>query len=367
VPAAVVIVGVLAAWTSGARQGAEPLGDRSLGAVAAQYRSGDRGVAIATVGLWTQGEVERETEGLLESLRAQAKAGASEPAQVDATVRASVALMSDAALRALRQADPRRARWELGAAARLVHDMPTAADFSARFYELAGLMLHRIGDLAGAYEILSEGRRRAGDDAGLLLARGAVIETAAALRTYEPPDAQRWPRGSRDEPRFVIEGEECAGGRLPRTDLADAQAALTQALQREPGLLEARLRLGRVLLLRGKVLDALPELERVGRESSDPAQVYMARMFEGRCRERLGDARGAATAFAAATERVPGAQAGLVALGRALDRLGENQRARSAFGGAMQPEAVRDPWLKYLGGQPDRIFSLAGELRSLVP
>jgi tetratricopeptide (TPR) repeat protein len=344
VPAAVVIVGVLAAWTSGARQGAEPLGDRSLGAVAAQYRSGDRGVAIATVGLWTQGEVERETEGLLESLRAQAKAGASEPAQVDATVRASVALMSDAALRALRQADPRRARWEL-----------------------AGLMLHRIGDLAGAYEILSEGRRRAGDDAGLLLARGAVIETAAALRTYEPPDAQRWPRGSRDEPRFVIEGEECAGGRLPRTDLADAQAALTQALQREPGLLEARLRLGRVLLLRGKVLDALPELERVGRESSDPAQVYMARMFEGRCRERLGDARGAATAFAAATERVPGAQAGLVALGRALDRLGENQRARSAFGGAMQPEAVRDPWLEYLGGQPDRIFSLAGELRSLVP
>jgi hypothetical protein len=101
--------------------------------------------------------------------------------------------------------------------------VPTAAGFSARFHVLAGLMLHLIGDLAGAYEILSEGRRRAGDDAELLLALGAVIETAAALRTYELPEAGSRPRGSRDEPRFVIEGEEGAGGRLPRTDLADAQ------------------------------------------------------------------------------------------------------------------------------------------------
>ena len=123
----------------------------------------------------------------------------------------------------------------------------------------------------------------------------------------------------------MIEGEEGAGGRLPRTDLADAQAALTEALQRDPSLLEARLRLGRVLLLRGKPHDALPELERIARESSNPAQIYMAKMSEGRC------------------------------------------RAQNAFGEAMQPQVDRDPWLDYLKGQPDRVDSLAGELRSLIP
>ncbi len=364
--AGVVIVGILAAWTSGAAQGAHSESDCSLRAVTAVYRTGDRDAAVATVGLWTQRQVETQTERLLDSLRADANTGTAKPTEVDVTIRASVTLMNDAALRAVRQADPRRARWELAAAARLLHDMPTTPDFGARFYEFAGLTFHSIGDLASAYEMLSEGLRRAGDDPGLLLGLGAVIETAAALRNYELRDGRR-PSGWREEPQFVIEGEEGAGGRLPRTDLADAQAALTKALQRDPSLLEARLRLGRVLLLRGKPRDALPELERIGRESSNPAQIYMAKMFEGRCRQRLGDAQGAAAAFAAAIERLPRAQAGLVALGRALDGLGENQRAQKAFGEAMQPEVDRDPWLDYLKGQPDRIDSLAGELRSLIP
>ena len=288
--AVVVIVGILAAWTSGAPQGASPASDGSLRAVTALYRTGDRETAVAAVGLWTQRQVEGRTEQLLDSLRADANAVTAKPTEVDATIRASVALMNDAALRSIKQADPRRVRWELAAAVRLLHDMPTTPDFSARFYESAGLTLHFIGDLAGAYEMLSEGRRRAGDHSGLHLGLGAVIETAAALRTYGLRQG-RPPSGSREEPQFVIEGEEGAGGRLPSADLADAQAALTKALQRDPSLLEARLRLGRVLLLRGKPREGLAELERVGRESSNAAQIYMARMFEGRCHERLGDTR----------------------------------------------------------------------------
>jgi tetratricopeptide (TPR) repeat protein len=364
--AVVVIVGILAAWTSGAPRGASLEGDRSLPAVTALYRTGDRAAAVATVGLWSQRQVEAETERLLDSLRREARGRTAEPAEVDATIRASVALMTDASLRALGQADPRRVRWAVTAAARLLHEMPTSPDFAARFYEAAGLALHFIGDLAGAYEMVSEGRRRVGDDAGLLLALGAVIETAAALRTYELPAGRR-PSRAREEPQFVIEGEEGAGGRLPRTDLADAQAALTRALQRDASLLEARLRLGRVLLLRDKAREALPELELVGRESSDPAQVYMARMLEGRCRDRLGDAQGAAEAFEAAVALVPRAQAGLVALGRARDRMGENRRAQDAFAEAMEPESDPDPWLDYLKGRHDRIDSLADHLRSLIP
>ena len=93
----------------------------------------------------------------------------------------------------------------------------------------------------------------------------------------------------------------------------------------------------------------------------------MARLFEGRTRERLGDPRGAATAFAAAVDRFPQGQAALVALGRALDRLGEGTRAQEAFDRALQAEVQRDPWLDYIKGQPDRIDALLEELRRLVP
>jgi tetratricopeptide (TPR) repeat protein len=93
----------------------------------------------------------------------------------------------------------------------------------------------------------------------------------------------------------------------------------------------------------------------------------MARMFEGRCRERLGDLQGAAAAYTAALDRAPRAEAGLLALGRVLDQLGEARRAQQAYDDALEPARDPDPWLDYLKGQPDRIDELLGVLRSLVP
>ena len=373
--AAVVVLGLLAAGNGPVVQAAEPGSVRSLREVTEQYRS-DREDAVATVALWTQREVEAGTQGLLEAVGAAkvaalaGQATREEVAQAEATLPAAAALLSDAALHALDRGDPRRARWELQAAARLAHatrSTPAFEGFARRFYLVAGVMLHGMADVAGAYKMLAEGRRLAEDDAELLLAHGAVSETIAALRRYDLPEEPRRQLGSLDEPQFVIEGELDEGGPLPRADLADAQALYAKALKQDPGLLEARLRLGRVLLLRGRPREALPELEHVGRESPRPSQCYMARLFEGRTRERLGDPRGAATAFAAAVDRVPRGQSALVALGRALDRLGEGTRAQEAFDRALQAEVQRDPWLDYIKGQPDRIDALLEELRRLVP
>jgi tetratricopeptide (TPR) repeat protein len=376
VTAAVVLLGLLAEWNAPVAQAAGAGTARSLEEVTEQYRRVDREEAIATVALWTQGEIEAGTQGLLEAVeavKAAALAGHAtqdEVAQGEATLPTAAALLSDAALRALHHGDPRRARWELRAAARLAHATRSTgglAGFTRRFYLVAGLMLHGMADLTGAYEMLSEGQRQTEDDAELLLALGAVCETIAALRTYELPEGPRRQQGLRDEPQFMIEGELGESGRLPRTDLADAQALYAKALRQDSGLLEARLRLGRVLLLRGRPREALPELERVLRGSPRPAQSYMARLFEGRTRERLGDPQGAAAAFAAAVERAPSGQSALVALGRALDRLGEGTRAQEAFESALRAETQRDPWMDYIKGQPDRIDTLLEELRRLVP
>jgi tetratricopeptide (TPR) repeat protein len=367
---AVVVLGLLSVWKAPHVQAAETVNARSLGELAEHYRGAGREDALTTVALWTQREVEAETQGLLEAVEAAALGEDATPG--GATLLAAAGLLGDSALRALHRGNRRRTRWELQAAARLVSGARSTGDvsgFARGFYLVAGLMLHAMGDLAGAYEMLSEGRRHAEDDAELLLALGAVSETIAALREYELPEGARGRRDSRDGARFAIEGNAGEGGRLPRVTLSDAQALYAKALRQDPDLLEARLRIGRVLVLRDQPREALPELERVWRESPRSAQYYMARLFEGHARERLGDPQGAATAYSAAADRVPQAQCALVALGRALDRLGEGTRAQEAFDRAirLRAQARNDPWWDYLGGQPDRIDGLFEELRRLVP
>jgi tetratricopeptide (TPR) repeat protein len=372
---AVMVLGLLSIGNTNDAQAVEAAPAWSLAELTQLYVSVDREEAVAHVAVLTQSEVEAETQGLLETLEAVAlaeDATQDEVEQAERTLRAAAALLSDAAGRALYRGDMRRPRWELDNAARLVRGMRPSArggGFARRFYLLAGLMLHGIADLAAAHEMLSEGQQLAGDDPELLLALGAVSETIAALRTYDLPDGARRPPDVLDRPGFVIEGRTGEGGPLPQATLADAQALYSKALQRDSGLLEARLRLGRVLLLRGKPQEALPELQRVGRESSRPSQCYLARLFEGRAREQLGDLQGAAAAFTEAGTLAPGAQSALVALGRALDRLGEGARSQAAFDEAMlrETEAQLDPWWDYMRGQPDRIKDVLEELRGQVP
>jgi tetratricopeptide (TPR) repeat protein len=360
VTTAAVILGLLSAWGSPRDGPAAPTPAPSLAELAEQYRTADREDAVARAELLTRPEVEAEAERLRE---AATRARSAE--QGDATLLGATALLTEVARSALHRGRYPRTRWELQTAARLVgaaRSAKDASDFAGRFYLVALLMLHETADLAAAYEMLADGRSHVGDDAELLLAQGAVSETIATLRNYE----------GRDEPKpsgLVIEGEPGEPEPLPHTGLADAQALYEAALQREPGLLEAHLRLGRVLLLRGGPKEALPELERVARESPRPDQRYMAHLFEGRAREALGDVPGAARAFAAAAADVPRAQSALVALGRALDRLGQAARSQEAFDRAMlsEAQAPQDPWLNYILGQPRRIDALLEELRRRVP
>jgi len=364
-----VILGLALALGAGA--GSSQAGasgrQRSLVELAEVYRAVDRERAVAVVALWDRETVEAETQRLIETQVPDEPAGTHQ-----ARLLAAAALLVDSALLDLDVGSSGRTRWELQSAARLVEATsfaPGSVAFAQRFYLVAGLMLHRMADLGSAHEMLSDGLGHVEDDAQLLLALGAVSETIVSLRTYEPPLEARGRRGTGTATHYVIEGQGGGGGPLPRTSLAEVQALYARALARDPDLLEARLRLGRVLLLRGRPGEALPELERVGRESPQPAQCYLARLFEGRAREELDDLRGAAAALEAGVECAPHAQSGLVALGRALDRVGEGTRAQQAFDRALNldSETQADPWWDYIRGQPDRTDGLLAELRRLVP
>jgi tetratricopeptide (TPR) repeat protein len=354
---------VLAQVTGGAAPVASSsASDRSLAELAEAYRSADRERAVVAVTLWERERLNAEVRSFLEEARLEASA------QRGATRLAAVALLTDSAMLDLGDGDSLRARRELQSAARLMEAgrlEGSAAVFARRFYLLAGLALHRGVELQAGYALLVQALRLDKDDPELLTALGAITETVAALRQYErSPD-------SRDRSIMRLGGyssEDGHEGSLPSASLAEAEARYEQAVALDPGLVEARLRLGRVRLMSGRAREALPDLEWVAAEARRAGQRYLARLFEGRARERLGDLAGAADAYRAATVCAPRAQTGLVALGRVLGRLGDTAGALEALERASQPDPrAQDPWWNYQMGQPERLDELLLELRGLVP
>jgi tetratricopeptide (TPR) repeat protein len=270
-------------------------------------------------------------------------------------------LLTESALREMGEGRFPRSHWLIENAARLMQATTAGAagsDFDRRFYLLAGLALHAGGALEPAHRVLLHGLRFVDErDPELLTALGAVTESVAALRQYDSPE----PSGRPLRPGGY-ETESGGGGSLPRASLAEAQGYYERARSADPGLVEARLRFGRVRLLRRQPQAAIAELARVAVASATPAQRYLGHLFEGRANEAIDDQRGAAAAYRNAVTQV-GAQTGWLALARALDRLGDTPAAQDALARACSAADTEDPWWDYLSGQPSRLDALLVNLR----
>ena len=187
-------------------------------------------------------------------------------------------------------------------------------------------------------------------DRDLRLAHGALAE----LRTL--PDAVR------DSPRL-----KAFDTPLPReTVLAQEEArrlnvavrTYEELLAADPDVLEAHLRLSRLLLRLGRHDDAEPHLRRVAALEPDGRQTYLSQLFLADVRERRGDRAGAITAYGAAQAAWPAAQAPAIGLARlhALD--GDGARARltlTAIHVERDPHERSDPWVGYMGCQAWRL------------
>ncbi len=163
-----------------------------------------------------------------------------------------------------------------------------------------------------------------------------------------------------------------------RPSLQVADRAFRAALSAAPDLDEARVRLGRVLLLQSKPDDAL-ETFRPVRDRLDRGFAYLVRMFEGEAYEQRSDASRAQESYAAAHDMMPHAESAIVALGNlafargrrveALDILKRLNDA-SAAGTSKDPWVWRaqgaDPWGWYHFGTNWRFPTYLAKLRSLV-
>lgn len=192
---------------------------------------------------------------------------------------------------------------------------------------LAGSTL-ALWNLHSAEGFARKGLKQLPKDAELLLLSGCVQEAIATQRSLE---------GDSD------------GARRSR---ADAERLYRDALSADSEVVEARLRLGRVLLEQERVDEAELPLETVASGAGDRAQRYLAWLFLGRLHERRRRPEQAAHAYEQALALYPDAQAARLGLALVEDKQADAAAAHlTLLEGFTKPQqtdtARRDPWCEY--------------------
>ena len=134
--------------------------------------------------------------------------------------------------------------------------------------------------------------------------------------------------------------------------LDDAEKSYERALAMDATLVEARVRLGRVRLLKGSYDGALRTLEEVPASAGDALQ-YLAWLFAGDALEHLGKVTEARTRYEAAARLLPHAQSAQMAL--AYNQYAGGARTEAdgrvrEFATDRRGRDDSDPWFSYLLG-----------------
>jgi tetratricopeptide (TPR) repeat protein len=189
-------------------------------------------------------------------------------------------------------------------------------------------------------------RKSLGDYAELLLASGALEELA-------------WTLQHEQQSQLGVNG-----------DLKEAESAYRRALILNPKLIEAQLRLGRVLTLRDKPDDAVRALEQLRPDNTEGGFLYLARLFEGAAFEQQGQMDRAADSYRSAIAVMPASQSARVALAHLRHAVGHRPEAvdlvRELAGGAQRADDRADPWLWYIRGISWRVPAYLDWLRAMV-
>ena len=146
-----------------------------------------------------------------------------------------------------------------------------------------------------------------------------------------------------------------------RSELKSAEKLFRRALEAEPGFVEARVRLGRVLFLLGQAEDAAGALREavtslLAQQASPGSpdtrlQLYLAEMFCGAAEEQLGRRDRAKASYARAAELYPDAPSPRLALSQLALSGNDHAVALEAVEHALQAAPGTrerdDPWWRY--------------------
>lgn len=217
-----------------------------------------------------------------------------------------------------------------GRYAALLARNPATRDFARRFFLMMALRTQWDACFNDAERWGRRGLDLFPGDAELFLSVGSVLEERATL---------------------ALSLGTGAAGPAPGHDLGEAQRNFAAAVSSDPGLVLARVRLGRVLWRRGRLALAQDALKEAVTRASDPRQAYLAHLFLGQAYEDSNDLGHARTEYRAATELDPQAQSAALALSRALQLLGEGEESLRVLQHGLEGagrRSKRDPYWDYL-------------------
>ena len=177
------------------------------------------------------------------------------------------------------------------------------------------------------------------DDAALQFLSGCQQETYAGPAVQSIAKTAVLPAGYHVD----IESESAA--------LRDAETFFRRALALDPRQDEARVRLGHVLLARGRPQEADDELRKVDTTQQSAELQYYHAMFLGQAEESLGHAEQARDSYTRASSLFPDAQSPYLALGALATRRGDRAAAlkemERLFAVPFTTAESDEPWWSY--------------------
>ena len=195
------------------------------------------------------------------------------------------------------------------------------------------------------------------NDPEVLFFAASAHEAFAGVRTQAVMRSIKVPR----DVSFGVQDEDA--------ELRLAEQLYKRTIERTPNHVEARIRLGRVLGLRGRHKEAVDQL-RQGEVASEPVLQYYAHLFLGGEFDALGNGAEARQSYERAAALAPTAQSPLLGLSRVADQAGDRRGARElierVFALPAGDEERVDPWLVYEIVQARSLDGLLADLHQRI-
>jgi tetratricopeptide (TPR) repeat protein len=249
--------------------------------------------------------------------------------------------------------------WDL---ARMLLDqvapIPSNDTFVRQWYRATAAYLSGEGFFGEAKPHFVRASKLFPSDANLLFSHGCMQAAMAAPGVQDFVQATRLPGGLRIDIQSA--GEH----------LGNAGDLFERALAIDPQLVEARVRLARVIAERGRHQEALKMLRQAAPLATDPVVAYFAQMFMGDAARALSDVEAAKTAYQHAADLFPRAQTPRLALSHLERRAGNTAAALAAleplFTLSDDLPSRRDPWWDYHRGEGRYTDALYADLNRLI-
>jgi tetratricopeptide (TPR) repeat protein len=330
-----------------------------------QYRRGDFEAAVVTLRSWTEAEAARSVGGLMD----RRTPGGQIP-DVPGMFAAAM-LHTDTAFAAIDAQRTSDGSFHLRAAADLLAwTMLKVPDerqwlFARRDWRL---MVVRILNFHFAWDVeqsLRQAHRWAPDEVKVLRAKDLTENDADMELALGSLAAGFAYMNARD---LSVEGR--SKDALVRQCRQRAEGHFRRALALRPDMLEARLRLGRVVMEQERTAEAEAELRTVLERSTDPRTMYLALLFLGEAAEKDHRLQEATALYRRAVDVKPDCQAARVALAYASEREGRLDAARLVLTPLLDRSGTRtipaDDWTSYPSGQFQEGFEALDRLRTSV-